>query len=130
MEILDLALNQISVIENLDSQAESLDELWVNDNKIADWSSIEYLGKTMKNLNNIYLATNPIYNRTQQFKDKLKETVPCLTQLEGSPFDRPVYQFAGNPPGVTGIFKKGINPKAKAILEDILGKSAADEYHK
>jgi len=29
-----------------------------------------------------------------------------------------------------GIFKKGINPKAKAILEDILGKTAADEYHK
>lgn len=28
------------------------------------------------------------------------------------------------------IFKKGINPKAKAILEDILGKTAADEYHK
>jgi len=26
--------------------------------------------------------------------------------------------------------KKGINPKAKAILEDILGKSAADEYQK
>ena len=24
--------------------------------------------------------------------------------------------------------KKGINPKAKAILDDILGKTAADEY--
>lgn len=47
----------------------------------------------------------------------------------GSPLDRPTYQFA-NPTGLTGIFKKGINPKAKAILEDILGKTAADEYHK
>jgi len=26
--------------------------------------------------------------------------------------------------------KKGINPKAKAILDDILGKTAADEYQK
>ena len=24
--------------------------------------------------------------------------------------------------------KKGINPKAKAILDDILGKTASDEY--
>jgi protein phosphatase 1 regulatory subunit 7 len=129
LEILDLALNKLTKLENLESQAESLDELWINDNKIADWSSVEYLGKTLKNLNNIYMAVNPVYNRTQEFKNKLKATVPCLTQLEGSPFDRPVYQFS-NPAGVTGIFKKGINPKAKAILEDILGKQAADDYHK
>jgi hypothetical protein len=31
---------------------------------------------------------------------------------------------------VSSIVKKGINPKAKAILEDILGKTAADEYQK
>jgi hypothetical protein len=35
-----------------------------------------------------------------------------------------------NPTGVSGIVKKGINPKAKAILDDILGKTAADEYQK
>ena len=129
LEILDLALNQIERLENLDSQAESLDELWVNDNKISDWSCIEYLGKTMKNLTNIYLAVNPVFNRSQEFKLKIKEAIPCLSQLEGSPLDRPVYEFT-NPAGITGIFKKGINPKAKAILEDILGKTAADEYHK
>ena len=129
LEILDLALNQISVLENLDSQAESLDELWVNDNKISDWSSIEYLGKTLKNLTNIYMAVNPVYNRSQEFKVKIKQSIPCLTQLEGSPLDRPTYQFT-QPTGLQGIFKKGINPKAKAILEDILGKTAADEYHK
>ena len=79
LEILDLALNKIEVIEGLDSQAESLDELWVNDNKISDWSSVEYLGKTLKNLNNIYMAVNPVYNRSQEFKVKLKEAIPCLT---------------------------------------------------
>ena len=57
----------------------------------------------------------------------LKKKVPSLTQLEGSPFNRPTYHFA-QPPGVNSIVKKGINPKAKAILEDILGKTAADEY--
>ena len=34
------------------------------------------------------------------------------------------------PANVSGIFKKGINPKAKAILEDIIGKTAADDYQK
>ena len=64
LEILDLALNKLTVLENLESQAESLDELWVNDNQISDWSSIEYLGKTLKNLNNIYMAVNPVFNRS------------------------------------------------------------------
>ena len=54
--------------------------------------------------------------------------MPCLTSLEGSPFDRPIYTYI-QPSNVNSIFKKGINPKAKAILEDILGKTAADEYH-
>ena len=83
----------------------------------------------MQNLNNIYMAVNPIYSRSQEFKQRLKETIPCLTQLEGTPMDRPIYTFS-NPMGVQGIFKKGINPKAKAILEDIIGKQAADDYHK
>lgn len=54
----------METLEGLESQADSLDELWVNDNKISDWSSIEYLGKTLKNLTNIYLAVNPVYNRS------------------------------------------------------------------
>ena len=48
--------------------------------------------------------------------------------MEGNPFDRPVYYYQ-QPEGLSGIFKKGINPKAKAILEDLIGKSAADTYH-
>ena len=59
----------------------------------------------------------------------MKASIPCLTQLEGVPFDRPTYYYT-QPAGVTSIVKKGINPKAKAILEDILGKQAADEYEK
>lgn len=88
---------------------------------------MEYLGATLKNLNNMYLAGNGVYERGEEFKTKLKAAVPCLKQLEGSPFDRPIYYYQ-QPAGVSGIVKKGINPKAKAILEDILGKTAADEY--
>ena len=91
LEILDCAINQITEISGLDAQADTLDELWLNDNKIADWSSIDYMGKTLKKLNNLYIAVNPVYSRGQDFKDRLKQTVPCLTELEGVPFDRPTY---------------------------------------
>ena len=103
-----------------------MEELWINNNRISDFKNIEYLGK-MKKLDNLYIAVNPVYSKGQDFKDKVKETAPSLTQLEGSPFDRPVYYFA-QPTGIKGIVKNKINPKAKAILEDILGKTAADEY--
>ena len=83
----------------------------------------------MKKLTNLYIAMNPVYSRTNEFKDYIKKLIPSLTQLEGSPFDRPLY-FYKQPDGVNSIVKKGINPKAKAILEDILGTWAADEYHK
>lgn len=78
LEILDLALNEVEALEGLDACADTLDELWINDNKISEWSSIEYLGKTVKVLNNIYMATNPVYNRSELFKKKLRETIPCL----------------------------------------------------
>lgn len=129
LEIFDLALNEIEVIEGLEAMAETLDELWINNNLIGDWASLEYLGKTMKVLNNLYFSVNPIYQRGQEFKDKLRATVPCLKELEGSPFDRPAYVMM-QPTNVPGIVKKGINPKAKAILDDILGKTASDEYQK
>jgi Leucine-rich repeat (LRR) protein len=61
LEILDVAINELTEIEGLESCAETLDELWVNNNNIADWKSVEYLGSTMKNLTNIYVAGNPVY---------------------------------------------------------------------
>ena len=81
----------------------------------------------MKKLSNLYIAGNPVYQRSEQWKEKLRKAVPDLKELEGCPFDRPAYIYA-QPTGVQGIVKKGINPKAKAILDDILGKPAADDY--
>ena len=79
----------------------------------------------MKNLRNLYVAVNPVYYRGQEFKEKIKVAIPCLKELEGNQFERPVYMYQ---PQANGVMKKGINPKAKAILDDILGKTAADEY--
>lgn len=93
LEILDLAVNEIEEIEGLDGASESLEELWINNNKIADWKNFEYMGATLKKIDNLYIAGNPVYARGEEFKKKLKETVPTLTQVEGTPFDRPIYFF-------------------------------------
>ena len=71
-------MNEISTIEGLESCAETLDELWMNNNQLSDWKHFEYLGTTMKKLTNIYIAGNPVYEKGQDFKDKLKASVPCL----------------------------------------------------
>jgi Leucine-rich repeat (LRR) protein len=94
LEILDLACNELEEISSLEGQAESLEELWVNNNLVTKWTDLEYLGSTMKKLDNFYIACNPIHERGEEFKVKVKATVPSLTQLEGSPFDRPTYYFA------------------------------------
>jgi hypothetical protein len=123
-----VAVNEISEISNLEDQFESLQELWINNNQVEDWASIEYLGN-LKRLDNIYIAVNPVYSRDQQFRDAIKKAAPSLTQLEGSPINRPIINVS-QPAGVKGIVKKGINPKAKAILSDIMGKDVAEQYEK
>jgi len=47
----------------------------------------------MKNLRNLYVAVNPVYYRGQEFKEKIKVAIPCLKELEGNPFERPVYMY-------------------------------------
>ena len=61
LEILDLAVNELTSIEGLESQKDTLEELWINDNLIQSWDSIEYLGKTLNKLDNLYIAVNPVY---------------------------------------------------------------------
>jgi hypothetical protein len=53
----------------------------------------------LKKIDNLYIACNPVYTRGNEFKERLRKTVPQLKQLEGSPFDRPTYYFS-QPAGV------------------------------
>ena len=94
LEIFDCAVNEITSIEGLEGQAECLEELWINNNMIVDWKNIEYIGSTLKNIRNLYMAGNPCNGRGKEFKDKVRQTIPCLKELEGNPFDRPVYMYA------------------------------------
>ena len=94
LEILDIAVNELEEVSGLESQVDSLEELWINNNQLAKWADLEYLGKTLKKLDNLYIACNPVHERGNDFKDKVKAAVPSLTQLEGCPFNRPAYYFA------------------------------------
>ena len=124
LEIFDVAVNEITEISGLEGATDTLDELWINNNQIKDMESLEYVGKTCKKLNGLYCAVNPVFSRGPEFIAKLREAIPQLKECEGSPFDRPSYMM---PPQPNSIVKKGINPKAAAILQDIMGKQAAAE---
>ena len=55
-------MNQLKEIENLtsaDSDNYVLTDLWVNQNKIDSWTSVQYLLK-LKALDTIYLHSNPV----------------------------------------------------------------------
>ena len=49
LESLNLTKNNLKVIDRgLESQENSLKEIWLYDTQISEWSSIKYLGKTLK----------------------------------------------------------------------------------
>ena len=124
LEILDLAVNVITKIENLEAQAD-LDELWINNNQLSDWADLEYVGKTLTKLKGIYLASNPLWQRGDEFVIKVKTAIPQIKEVEGMPTNRPKYFIK---PQANSIIKQGINPKAQAILADILGEQSAKDY--
>lgn len=56
--------------------------LQLNDNQIADWSSIEYLQQNKK-LATIYLERNPLAS-DPAYRRKLKLTLPSLQQIDAT----------------------------------------------
>lgn len=62
LRVLDIAMNQLKEIENLtsaDQDNDVLTDLWLNQNHISSWTSIQYLMK-LKALDTIYLHSNPV----------------------------------------------------------------------
>lgn len=114
LKILALGRNQIKKIENLDSVAESLEELWISynvlerltgveklaalrvfllsNNKIAAWSEVERLGG-LTALEELLLVGNPLYNEfkdkgdTQNYRIEVLKRLPQLKKLDGIPVD-------------------------------------------
>eukprot|EP00891_Asterochloris_glomerata_P007676 jgi/Astpho2/7676/e_gw1.00115.188.1_t len=114
LKTLSLGRNQIKKIENLDSVAETLEELWISynllerlvgveklgalrvlycsNNKIKDWSETDRLGP-LAALEELLLVGNPLYNEykdkgeTQAYRIEVLKRIPQLKKLDGIPVD-------------------------------------------
>lgn len=73
LRVLDLAYNKVEAIENMDNN-KHLTDLWINKNKISEWSSVEYL-KNFPELDTVYLIHNPVTNITGKFLTKLIKVI-------------------------------------------------------
>ena len=77
LSVLKLEGNQIEVIEGLGAQSQSLETLWIFDNKISDESNLSYLGATLKKLEVLWIYDNPLCpddedDTTSDFAKKVK----------------------------------------------------------
>jgi dynein light chain 1 len=114
LRILSLGRNLIKKIENLDAVAETLEELWISynqianlggiekllnlkvlfmsNNKIAAWSEIDRLAALDK-LEDLLLVGNPLYNEARDgntlsdYRIEVIKRLPNLKKLDGIPVD-------------------------------------------
>ena len=86
LKILDLSANQLIKLEDLSSNLQSIEELWLNDNKIDNYRQLEHL-QCYKTLYSIYLQGNPIYS-DGQYKRKMLFMLPQLQQIDGFNIDK------------------------------------------
>uniref|UniRef100_A0A0M3IT51 Protein phosphatase 1 regulatory subunit 22 n=1 Tax=Ascaris lumbricoides TaxID=6252 RepID=A0A0M3IT51_ASCLU len=83
LTIIDASSNSISKLDGL-SHMNNLEDLWLNDNEIADWNEVAKLGK-MKSLNTIYLERNPIYKSdVSGYRRKVMLNMPSVKQIDAT----------------------------------------------
>ena len=109
-----------------------LEELWLNMNAITDPELTLAHLRPLTSLKTVYLADNPVVPALTALAGSdgyhlwLKQQIPSLEQIDGYMLQQlfRMKQFSGGPTTVPGITKKELNPKAKAIIEDVLMKNA------
>lgn len=61
----------------------NIEDLWMNDCKIANWKEIDIL-RDVPTLRTVYLERNPIYTDTM-YRKKIMITLPQATQIDAIP---------------------------------------------
>lgn len=120
---LDVAYNNLTSLQQLPPL---LEELWLNMNQLADPENILGHLKALKHLKTVYLSDNPVIKAlptTDKYHLYLKEQVPSLEQIDGFMVQQLFRMKQKATEGVEGITKKEIDPKAKAMLEDVIMKN-------
>ena len=109
-----------------------LEELWLNMNAITDPELTLAHLRPLTSLKTVYLADNPVVPALTALAGPdgyhlwLKQQIPSLEQIDGYMLQQlfRMKQLSGGPTTVPGITKKELNPKAKAIIQDVLMKNA------
>lgn len=85
LNVLDLAKNIISKIPNL-KLTPALEDLWMNDNEVANPDELDKLKDAPKSLGVLYLERNPVQIRMGPgYKQVIIEHMPQLKQLDALP---------------------------------------------
>ena len=100
-------------------------------NQISDPDGTLLSLKPLSALKTIYLADNPVVppltalSGSEGYHLYLKQQLPSLEQIDGYMVQQLFRMKAkAAPSGVEGITKKDIDPKAKAMIQDVLMKNA------
>jgi len=112
-----------------------LEELWLNMNHITDPELTLAHLRPLTSLKTVYLADNPVVPAltalagSEGYHLWLKQQIPSLEQIDGYMLQqlfrmKQLSGATGGPATVSGITKKELNPKAKAIIQDVLMKNA------
>ena len=80
LKILDVSNNKVSEVEGLE-HVHHLQDLWLNDNRIASLAQLDVTGPMRHSLTCLYISGNPcVAERTST--GALMQMFPCLQQLD------------------------------------------------
>ena len=66
----------MSSIANLESQAKSMQQLYLCNNKIGELTCLDYVGQVLLALKELWLSGNDIYSASEEFEKHVKVTIP------------------------------------------------------
>ena len=87
LQILDVSMNPIQKINDgvvNPSHFPTLEEFWLTDGKVDQWSEIDKLASFRETLRTVYLERNPIES-DKRYRDKVYLALPFLTQIDSWP---------------------------------------------
>ena len=117
LNLIDLAMNKVTRLENLDHLTQ-LRDLWMNWNNLEDCEeNKEYLRRL--NLTTIYLADNPM-SMDDTYQQMLMTAIPSLTNIDGNRLHVGLPFHHQRTAGIHPIVKKQVNPEAAKMIESVL----------
>ncbi len=86
LEEIDLSSNKLTEIPAFTRPLHALQELWLNDNQIADTNSFQRLKEFLPNLKTIYMERNPVQTECPlDYRTQLRSNVPdSVTQIDAT----------------------------------------------